>query len=124
MKPNSSVIFLPVDDIEKTYHFYHEILGLPVIQKQGDTLYIFDTGYGYWGFCQYSDGRRPLSGPKGVCLSLNLDSNEEVLSRYEQLKDKVTIYKKPAMHPVFPVYSFFISDPDGYMVEYQKTEDH
>ncbi len=123
MKTNSSVIFLPVSDIARTHHFYHEILHLPVHQKQKDSLYIFDTGYGYWGFCQYDDGRRPLSGPKGVCLSLNLDSNQEVLSRYEELKDKVVIYKEPAMHPVFPVYSFFIYDPDGYLVEYQKAEE-
>ncbi|MBQ6335289.1 MAG: VOC family protein [Erysipelotrichaceae bacterium] len=117
---NSSIVFLPVNDINRTYRFYHEILGLPVFQKQGENLYIFDTGYGYWGFCQYDDDRAPLSGNKGVCLSLNLNDNEEVLSRYEELKDKVEIYKKPSRHPVFPVYSFFIYDPDHYLVEFQK----
>ena len=122
MSSNSSVVFLPVSDINKTFHFYHEVLGLPVFQKQGDSLYIFDTGYGYWGFCQYADQRKALSGEKGVCLSLNLNSNDEVLARYEEIKDKVTIYKKPAMHPVFPVFSFFICDPDGYLVEYQKIQ--
>ena len=121
MNADSSVVFLPVSDIEETYRFYHGIIGLPVHQKQGDALYIFDTGYGYWGFCQYQDGRRPLSGDKGVCLSLNLDSKEEVISRYEQLKDKVVVHKEPAEHPVFPVFSFFILDPDGYLVEYQKA---
>ncbi len=121
MNAKSSVIFLPVSDITKTYHFYHEILGLPVHQKQGDSLYIFDTGYGYWGFCQYGNGRKALSGEKGVCLSLNLASNEEVISRYEELKDQVTIFKTPARHPVYPVYSFFIFDPDRYVVEYQKV---
>lgn len=123
MSPNSSVVFLPVSDINKTFHFYHEVLELPVFQKQGDNLYIFDTGYGYWGFCQYADQRKTLSGEKGVCLSLNLNSNDEVLARYEEIKDKVTIYKKPAMHPVYPVYSFFICDPDGYLVEYQKIQE-
>ena len=63
MKAGTSVIFLPCRDIEKTRHFYHEILGLPIEQKQGENLYIFDTGYGYWGFVQYHDGRSPLSGP-------------------------------------------------------------
>ena len=87
MPVQSSIVFLPVSDIQKTYHFYHEILKLPVHQKQGDSLYIFDTGYGYFGFCEYEDGRKPLSGPKGVCLSLNLNDNEEVLSKYEELKE-------------------------------------
>ena len=116
----SSVIFLPCTDIEKTLRFYRDIIGLSVFQKQGDSLYIFDTGYGYWGFCQYSDGRKPLSGDRGVCLSLNLSSNEEVLRAYERLKDRCEIFREPQKHPVFPVYSFFVKDPDGYMVEFQK----
>lgn len=119
MIPESSIVFLPCSDINQTFHFYHEILDLPVYQKQGENLYIFDTGYGYWGFCQYADGRTSLSGPKGVCLSLNLDSTDSVLQAYEYYKDKCLIYKKPAKHPDFPVYSFFISDPDGYLVEFQ-----
>lgn len=116
----SSIVFLPVSDIEKTYGFYHGTLGLPVYQKQGDSLYIFDTGYGYWGFCQYGDGRKPLSGPQGACLSIDLGSNGEVLARYEDLKDRCRIYKGPSMHPVYPVFSFFVLDPDGYLVEFQK----
>ena len=123
MSPLSSIVFLPVSDIQKTYHFYHEILGLPVFQKQGDSLYIFDTGYGYFGFCQYADQRKPLSGEKGVCLSLNLKDNEAVLTKYEELKDKAEVYKRPAMHPSFPVYSFFLFDPDHYLVELQKIAD-
>ena len=123
MSIRSSITFLPVTDIQKTYHFYHEILKLPVFQKQGDSLYIFDTGYGYWGFCQYADGRKPLSGEHGVCLSLNLDNNEEVLTKYEELKDNVNVYKKPATHPTFPVYSFFVFDPDHYLIEFQKITD-
>ena len=121
MKDESSVVFLPVSDIDETLKFYRDAVGLKIAQKQGDSLYIFDTGYGYWGFCQYDDGRKPLSGPKGVCLSLNLSTNEEVMARYEMLKDSCNVYRKPRMHPKYPVYSFFILDPDGYLVEFQKV---
>lgn len=121
MKADSSVIFLPCTDIRKTVSFYHDLLHLPVEQKQGDSLYIFDTGYGYWGFCQYQDGRKPLSGPQGVCLSLNLKDDEEVRNRYEELRDHCRIYRSPQKHQQFPVYSFFISDPDGYLVEFQNV---
>lgn len=116
----SSIIFLPCTNIKNTLSFYHDLLHLPIYQTQGDHLYIFDTGYGYWGFCEYSDQRVPLSGPKGVCLSINLDSKEEVLQKYEELKDVVKVYQEPKQHPTFPVYSFFILDPDGYLVEFQK----
>ena len=121
MKPESSVIFLPVRDIEKTVEFYRDALKLPVHQKQSDKLYIFDTGYGYWGFCEYGDDRKPLSGPQGVCLSLNLLDNEAVLERFEELKNVCRVYRDPARHPVFPVYSFFLLDPDDYLVEFQKV---
>ena len=123
MNPSSSVVFLPCSDIEKTFDFYNGLLKLPVAQKQSDSLYIFDTGYGYWGFCEYPDGRPLLGGPKGVCLSLNLASDEEVDEYYELVKEKAEVHKAPAMHPVYPVYSFFIKDPDGYLVEFQKVHD-
>ncbi len=120
MKPESSIVFLPVSDIGETVRFYRDALKLPVHQKQSDRLYIFDTGYGYWGFCQYDDDRKPLSGPQGVCLSLNLPDNEAVINKYEELKNSCRVYKRPARHPQFPVYSFFLIDPDEYLVEFQK----
>ncbi|MBP3891439.1 MAG: VOC family protein [Solobacterium sp.] len=119
----SSVVFLPVSDIQKTYAFYHDLLGLEVAQKQGDNLYIFDTGYGYWGFCAYGDGRKILSGPQGVCLSLNVENKEEVQKMWESLEGKCLGYKEPQQHPIFPVYSCFVLDPDGYLVEFQKITD-
>ena len=110
MKAGTGVVFLPCSDIGKTIIFYHSILGLPIAERQSEKLCILDTGYGYWGFCQYDDGRQLLSGPHGVCLSLNLESEGAVQMKYEQLKNQC------------PVYSFFHLDPDGYLVEYQKTD--
>ena len=122
MKAGTSLIFLPCSDIRETEAFYHDILGLPIEERQSDNLVIFDTGYGYWGFCQYADGRKPLSGPQGVCLSLNLESEEAVVEAFDRLKDKCRVHQAPTKHPRFPVFSCFLADPDGYMVELQKTE--
>lgn len=118
----ASIIFLPCTNINKTVSFYHDLLGLPIIQKQTNRLYIFDTGYGYWGFCQYEDERPPLSGPHGVCLSLDFQTKQEVQKQYEHIKAVWPIYKELQQHPNFPVYSFFIQDPDGYIVEFQKRD--
>ena len=74
MKAGTSVIFLPCRDIEKTRHFYHEILGLRIEQKQGDNLYIFDTGYGYWGFVQYPGRPRTAKRAAG---RLSFSESEE-----------------------------------------------
>lgn len=121
MKAGTSVIFLPCSDIQAAENFYHGKLGFPIAERQSENLIIFEVGNGYWGFCQYADGRKPLSGPKGVCLSFNLENDQAVLLAYEKYKDQCSVYKEPAKHPVFPVYSFFLQDPDGYLVEFQKA---
>ncbi|MBQ4254018.1 MAG: VOC family protein [Erysipelotrichaceae bacterium] len=120
MSLEGSIVFLPVSDISATLDFYGNTLGLKLAQMQGTDCCIFDTGYGHLGFVHYDDGRKPLSGPQGVCISLNLPSNQDVLDRFEELKDHVSVYREPARHPKYDVYSFFILDPDGYLVEYQK----
>ena len=122
MNAGTSVVFLPCGDIRKTEYFYNGILGFPIAERQSDSVLIFDTGYGYWGFCKYNDGRKPLSGPQGVCFSVNLDSESEVLRAFERFKALCRVYKEPARHPQYPVFSFFLQDPDGYLVEFQKAD--
>ncbi len=121
MKAGTSVVFLPCSDIRGTERFYHDILGFPVVERQSDNLLVFDTGYGYWGFCQYGDGRKPLAGPQGVCLSVNLANEAAVVAAFDRYKETCCVYREPAWHPQFPVFSFFLLDPDGYLVEFQKT---
>ena len=118
----SSVIFLPCTDLAKTTEFYRDICGIDKMEVQSPgKVHIFDTGYGYIGFVQYDDGRAPLSGDKGVCISFDLKDKKEVDDMYLRLKEKgADITQVPMMHKQFPVYSMFISDPDGYKVEFQK----
>lgn len=118
----SSVLFLPVNDIQKTTQFYTEICGLTYEVQVKDQIHIFDTGYGYIGFCQYNDGRKPLSGDHGVCISFNCIDEKDVDKHYEMVKGKAKVLTLPGYHPKFPVYSFFVEDPDGYKVEFQKIQ--
>ena len=113
----SSITFLPVGDIEATTAFYTRVIGLPLWKDMG-VCRIFSCTRGYWGFCQYGDDR-PI--PRGVCLSLNMVSTDEVDAQYARLvKAGAPLLSKPEKHPNFPVYSFFVKDPDGYTVEFQK----
>lgn len=121
MKPESSVIFFPCRDICRTREYYTQVLELPVYKDLGETIWL-DCGYGYLAFVQYGDGRPMASG---ACISLNLPSMEDVDAAYKRLCARPVIGLKnpPAHHPRFPVYSFFFSDPDGYLLEFQKTTD-
>ena len=120
MELTGSVVFLPVADLERTRWFYTQVLGLKLRMVQNGGAELYDTGYGYWGFCAYGDGRPALGGPQGVCLSLNCRDRAEVDARWQEALAKGgEPVAAPAEHPRFPVYSCFLQDPDGYRVELQ-----
>lgn len=123
MKPESSVIFFPCRDIAETKAYYTRVLGLPVYKDLGSTVW-FDCGYGYLAFVDYGP-ERPMAS--GACISFNLTSIEAVDEMYHTLQNSPYpvpgLVGPPAHHPKFPVYSFFLSDPNGYTLEYQKTTD-
>lgn len=116
----SSICFLPCRDLAQTTRFYTQTIGLVVAQQMPGCV-ILDTGQGHWGFCAYGDGR-PMA--TGVVLSLNCTDNAAVDTVYQQLvvSNAPIVQGPPAMHAVFPVYSFFITDPNGYLVEFQKIQ--
>jgi len=120
-RPESSVVFFPCRNIEETKAYYAGVLGLPVYKDLGASIWL-DCGYGYLGFVQYAP-ERPMAA--GQCISFNLASVQEVDEMYARLQALPVIGLKgaPQKHPVFPVYSFFFSDPNGYTLEYQKTLD-
>ncbi|MBQ2668051.1 MAG: VOC family protein [Clostridia bacterium] len=121
MKPESSIIFFPCKNMEETLAYYTEVVGLPVHKNLGKSVWL-DCGYGYLGFVEY-DPPRPMAS--GACISLNLESTEAVDAMYAMLKTKpvLGLQAPPQKHPKFPVYSFFFSDPNGYLLEFQKPLD-
>ena len=62
MRMVGSVVFLPVKDLARTRAFYTQVIGLRLAMVQPAGAEIYDTGYGYWGFCAYGDGRPALGG--------------------------------------------------------------
>ena len=112
----SCITFLPVEDLERTTDFYTRIIGLELWKDLG-TCRIFSCGQGYFGFCHYGDGR---AIPQGVCLSLNVADEAEVDRQAARIRALGVPVRGPQKQPGFPVYSCFVTDPDGYLVEFQK----
>ncbi len=119
-----SIVFLPCRDIEETTAFYHDVLGLSIVNVQaGGKLKIFDCGRGCWGFQMHKDGFL-LSDPERICLSLECEKLQDVDDYYKALTARgVSTLGAPQKHPLHPVYSFFMRDPSGYTVEIQKILD-
>jgi len=121
MNPQSSVVFFPCMNMEETREYYSKVLELPIYKDLGNTVW-FDCGYGYIAFVYYGPDRAPAAGQ---CISFNLPTVEDVDEAYRWLqgRDVIGLKAPPAHHPKFPVYSFFFSDPNGYVLEIQRTTD-
>ena len=121
MKIESSVIFFPCRNLQETKAYYTGVLGLPVYKELSDLIW-FDCGRGYLAFVQYGP-EKPMA--TGECISFNLPTIADVDAMYHHLQNKpvIGLRNPPAHHPRFPVYSFFLSDPNGYTLEFQRTTD-
>ena len=72
----SSVVFFPCDDLEKTRAFYLQVVGMRLYRDFGNCI-LLDSGHGYLGFVAYGDGR---PNGTGACISFNCSSQAEVSS--------------------------------------------
>ncbi len=116
----SSVVFFPCDDLEKTRAFYLQVVGMRLYRDFGNCI-LLDSGHGYLGFVAYGDGR---PNGTGACISFNCSSQAEVDREYERLMARIPdrIKGPPQKQGGFPVYSFFFEDPNGYQLEFQKIQ--
>lgn len=112
--------FFPTCDLAACRRFYTGALGLS-LRQEGEGQFIVDTGRGCLGFVDYGDGR-PLA--QGVCLSFDCADRAEVDAVYARLQAAglPTLGEGPCHYPRFPVYSFFLKDPNGYTLEFQKID--
>lgn len=116
----SMVVFFQCRSLQKTDDFYLRTLKLKLWHSQPG-CHIYDSGYGYLGFVEAPQ----MTLPAYSCISFNCADQREVDDWHCRLKDQPGI-TAPRKHPQFNVYSFFLHDPDGHTVEFQKIlkEDH
>ena len=110
----SMVVFYQCHDLSRTDQFYIEKLGMKLWNDQPG-CHIYDSGYGYLGFVETPEFKLPSYS----CISFNCTDCSEVDRIFENFREDPSV-TCPRKHPHFDVYSFFIKDPDGYTVEFQK----
>ena len=112
------VTFLHTDDLEKTAHFYENILGLKQVLDQGVCL-IYQVGSdAFIGFCESVGSRLGTDGTADPVIITLVSAEVDQWYAYLSTHD-VLIEKKPTLNEKFNIYHLFLRDPNHYLVEIQ-----
>ncbi len=125
MEPRISIITLGVQDMERSYRFYHHGLGFPTTRKPEQGIIFFQTQGVCLALFPYAalaeDVAPDLStvkqGFSGITLAHNTRRKEEVdelLALAERAGGKI---EKSPQWASWGGYSGYFSDPDGYLWE-------
>lgn len=112
---DQQVTFLYSWDLEKSARFYGQTLGLEMVLDQG-ACRIYRLGPdSFVGICAREVRAKE---PNGVVLTI---VSPDVDGWYEYLTAKGVIYEAPPSYSEeFKVYSSFLRDPNGYLLEIQE----
>lgn len=125
MEPRVSIITLGVQDLERSYQFYHQRLGFPTSWKPEQGIIFFQTS----GVClalypldKLAEDVNPNSSKErscfpGITLAHNTRTKnevDEILDLAEKAGGKI---EKPAQVVDWGGYRGYFSDLDGYLWE-------
>ncbi len=114
---SQQITFLHARDLGATYHFYCDLLGLPLVRDQGTCLIFRTAPDAFLGFCEHI---QPMDPGRKVILTLVSD---DVDGWYRYLISKgLPLVDQPKANPQYQIYHFFLEDPDGYPIEIQKFD--
>ncbi|MFX0038240.1 MAG: VOC family protein [Promethearchaeota archaeon] len=115
MKFKKFITFLGTKDLQKTSHFYQNIIGLTLYKNQGVCLIFNVTNQSKIGFCEHM---AVVYQDKSPIITFITDDVDQMYNKLLTLK--VTIKEKPKINEKFKIYHFFLEDPNGYTLEIQK----
>ena len=128
MEPRISIVTLGVEDLDRSFRFYHDGLGFPTSRTPEEGIIFFRTG----GVClalypfdklveDFAPGETAVtkdrSNISGITLAHNTRSRKEVDEILELAKSTGGEIVKSAGDVFWGGYSGYFSDPDGYLWE-------
>lgn len=115
---SAQISWVYTDDLEASTIFYSEVLGFECLRDQGSARIFATVGNAAIGVCRALDER--VVEPRGGMISIVTD---DVDAWYRQLIELgVDINQAPHRLEQFGIYSFCITDPDGYLIEFQQFD--
>lgn len=113
MNQSYLIHFYGSDDLERTHHFYHDILGFELYKDQG-ACRIYKVNQSYIGFCSHL---QLVFKHKSPLITLVCDDVDVI---YQKLVKMDSSISPPIVNEQFKIYHFFSKDPNGYTIEVQK----
>lgn len=125
MEPRISIITLGVKDLEKSYAFYHEGLGLRTPRRPDQGMIYFQTGDTCLALYPLNklaknvgpDFPKDRSQFPGITIVLNTKTKEDVDEILKLAEKSGGTIEKSAQDVFWGGYSGYFSDPDGYLWE-------
>ena len=109
------ITFFGAVDLDEIDRFYSKTLGFNVFMDQGICKIYEIPGGGKIGFCTHVP---PTPGEKTPIITFVTEEVDTVYSHVKKMG--YSPLEKPKKNPRFPIYHFFVKDPEGYTVEIQK----
>lgn len=112
---DEQITFLYCEDLANTAPFYEDVLGFELAVDQGSCRIYHITGRdAYVGLCERAEPREK----DGVIFTL---VTQDVDGWYEQITSRgITCEYAPRMNETYGIYHFFVKDPNGYLIEFQR----
>ena len=116
LKISRQISWVYTRDLDSTAVFYADKLGLECLRDEGNARIYATTGSAAIGLCPAFADR--VVEPRGCMISIVVD---DVDSSYLQLLDRgVEIAEPPHRLEQFGIYTLFVTDPNGYVIEFQQ----
>ncbi len=112
---DEQITFLYCEDLAGTVPFYEDVLGFELAVDQGSCRIYHITGRtAYIGLCERAEPREK----DGVIFTL---VTQDVDGWYEHITSRgIRCEYAPRMNETYGIYHFFVKDPNGYLIEFQR----
>lgn len=120
-----AITFLYADPPEPSWAFYEGVLGLELAQDQGSCRIYAAASEGGRAFIGVCRARAPRTGddPRAVGGVVFTFVARDVDGWHAWLKaNGVEVPAQPAFSETYRVYHFFLKDPAGYTLEFQRFD--
>lgn len=113
---DAQITFLYTRNLEKSAHFYEEILGLSLAVDQGSCrIYHVAGRTAYFGICERESAPE---NPQGIIFTF---VTQDVDAWYERITSLGWDCEySPRTNETYNIYHFFVKDPNGYLLEVQR----